>query len=352
MKIFHLLPSAFILLSFASCSRSRSPGHTTKLGREETFMEFKGLEIRNRQNEKLGNILFLTVDLENARLVEVVVEAARPGRGITSVAPRTLTLESEQNLMWIDMSRERFDAAPRVNPADVTGDYQRDRIAALNRYSGLEPWFYVQGQTQHSDAKTLRLGHVRRSEQVVNLPLVNKRGTSLGRLTTLRTDISKGQIIHVVVDRGGFTENLSVTQARALTYNAQRNGLVLDDTQAQLAGEPGFLWTGSSHTAYQEQKNKNRAGTEDGKTMTASGMEQGDDYRDTQKTSRIRSGIHSAFGLSSRGRAVQVATLNAQTTLRGQVSTEAEKAQIGQIAMRSGRLENVSNLIEVRLTKR
>jgi osmotically-inducible protein OsmY len=183
----------------------------------------------------------------------------------------------------------------------------------------------VQGQTQHSDAKTLRLGHVRRSEQVVNLPLVNKRGTSLGRLTTLRTDISKGQIIHVVVDRGGFTENLSVTQARALTYNAQRNGLVLDDTQAQLAGEPGFLWTGSSHTAYQEQKNKNRAGTEDGKTMTASGMEQGDDYRDTQKTSRIRSGIHSAFGLSSSGRAVQVATLNAQTTLRGQVSTEAEK---------------------------
>ncbi len=80
-------------------------------------------------------------------------------------------------------------------------------------------------------------------------------------------------------------------------------------------------------------------------------MELGDNYRDRLKTAHIHERIQSSFGLSNSGRAVRVATLNAQTTLRGRVSTEVEKAQIGQIAMQAGRLENVSNLIEVRPSK-
>lgn len=348
MKIRHLLTTATTLLVLSSCSNSGNSGLSTHFGREESFTEFIGLEIRNRQNEKLGNIRHITVDLENARVVEVVVNASGYSRGITSVAPRALTLDSQRKLMWIDMSRERFDAAPRVNPADITGDYQRDRIAAMNRYCGLEPWFYVEGQKQSSNAKTLRLGHVRRSDQVMNLPLVNTQGTSLGRITTLRMDINKGQVVHVVVDRGGYADYLNVIQPRALTYNTERNGLVLDDSPAQLAGQPRFRWTGMGKNSYEEEKYVNRAGTEDGKPMRSSGMEQGEDYRDRQKTALIRARIQSDSGLSSSGRAVQVATLNAQTTLRGQVSTEAEKARIGQIAMDAGRLENVSNLITVR----
>lgn len=349
MKTRHLLlNTATLLLVLASCSNSGNSGFATQFGREESFTEFIGLEIRNRQNEKLGNIRHITVDLENARVVEVVVNASGYGRGITSVAPRALTFDSQRKVMWIDMTRERFDAAPRVNPADITGDYQRDRIAAMNRYCGLEPWFYVQGQKQDSNAQILRLGHVRRSDQVMNLPLVNKQGTSLGRITTLRMDITKGQVVHVVVDRGGYSDYLSVVQPRALTYNAERNGLVLDDSPAQLAGLPRFRWTGMGKNSYEEEKYTNRAGTKDGKPMRISGMEQGENYRDRQKTALIRELIQSASGLSRSGRAVQVATLNAQTTLRGQVSTEVEKARIGQIAMDAGRLENVSNLITVR----
>jgi sporulation protein YlmC with PRC-barrel domain len=336
------------LLIFTGCSSQSVPGNALNYRAEKTFTEYNGLEIRNRQNEKLGNIRFVTVDLENARIVEIIVDPALPGRGLTSVAPRALTLDSKAKVMWLDMSRERFDAAPRVNPADTTGAFQRERIAAVNRYYGLKPWFYEQGQTPHGEAKTLRLGEVRRSSQVLNLPVVSSRGVRIGSVNTLRMDITKGQIIHVVVKSDGFGSGLNVVQARALRYTANKDALILDDTQVQLDGEPRFRWSDSSQTAYREEQYVNRAGSVDGKTMRAAGMEQGDDFRDRQKTALIRERLQSASGLSSSGRAVQVATLNAQTTLRGQVSTEAEKAQIGQIAKQAGRAENVSNLITVR----
>jgi sporulation protein YlmC with PRC-barrel domain len=350
MKTRHILLTTLLILT--GCSSQSVPGNATNFRAEETFTEYNGLEIRNLQNEKLGNIRFVTVDLEDARIVEVIVDAARPGSGITSVAPRALRLDSKAKVMWLDMSRERFAAAPRINPAEITGSCQRERLAAVNRYYGLKPWFYEQGQTSHSNSQTLRLGEVRRSSQVLNLPVISSQGGRIGSVTALRMDIAKGQIVHVVVKRDGFGGGLNVVQARALRYTANKDALILDATQVQLGGEPRFQWTDSSHTSYREEQYVNRAGSADGKTMRASGMEQGDDFRDRQKTALISERIQSASGLSSSGRAVQVATLNAQTTLRGQVSSEAEKTQIGQIAMQAGRLENVSNLIEVRSSRR
>jgi osmotically-inducible protein OsmY len=41
-------------------------------------------------------------------------------------------------------------------------------------------------------------------------------------------------------------------------------------------------------------------------------------------------------------------TLNAQTTLRGHVNTIEGKRRIGEIAMKAGRPENVSNQLQVR----
>ena len=52
--------------------------------------------------------------------------------------------------------------------------------------------------------------------------------------------------------------------------------------------------------------------------------------------------------LSTTAKEIEVVTLNAQTTLRGHVNSVEGKQRIGEIAAKSGRAENVSNLLEVR----
>ena len=51
----------------------------------EQFTEFKGAEVRNLQDEKLGTLSDVTVDLQNGRLAEVVVSS---GGGFLGIGAR------------------------------------------------------------------------------------------------------------------------------------------------------------------------------------------------------------------------------------------------------------------------
>jgi osmotically-inducible protein OsmY len=134
---------------------------------------------------------------------------------------------------------------------------------------------------------------------------------------------------------------------------------VLDNSLAELADEPHFKWLNGSRTSYKEEPyvnrdvlngNNNRLGENGQKRTNRTGapMEQGQSFRDQQKTSVIKRAIQADASLSASARDVQIVTLNAQTTLRGRVSRSGDKQRLGEIAASAGRPENVSNLVEVR----
>jgi hypothetical protein len=60
------------------------------------FTELVGLEVRNFSNEELGKIKFITVDFENARVVDVVITSGGGFLGwnarITAVPPLALSM--------------------------------------------------------------------------------------------------------------------------------------------------------------------------------------------------------------------------------------------------------------------
>ena len=306
---------------------------------------------------------FITVDLENARLVEVVVRAGGGflGMGGTTIAvpPRTVTFDERNQVMRLNATKAKFDAAPRFNASDIAGSSTRERVAEVNRYFGQEPWFFTQGQVVKKNAQILRLVYVQRSDLILGLPIRNTTGDFIGRVTTLRMDMPKGPVVHVVVATQAAENPLSTIQPRALRFNPARNGLVLDNSLAELADEPHFKWLNGSRTSYKEEPyvnrdvlngNNNRIGETGQKRTNRTGapMEQGQNFRDEQKTSAIKQAIMADSSLSASARDVQVVTLNAQTTLRGHVGRAADKQRIGQIAANAGRPENVSNLVEVR----
>jgi len=337
---------ALALMAMAQTSHSREDAaHDSNYRRAEAFTEFDGLEVQNLQSEKLGIVKFITMDVQNARLVEVVVKHGGGffGLGAVTIAvpPRALSLDEPAQVLRLDVSKARFAAAPRFDASHMTRETQRERVAEVNRYFGLEPWFYLPGQTLRKNAEILELGHIERGTDLLRLSVDDTQGRYIGQMSALRMDLPKGQIVHVVVATNAESNPRRVIQARALRFNGDFTKLILDDTKTEVADEPHFRWTNRSHTEYQEETFVNR-------DSGPGSREQGQNYRDREKTSRIRQVIQNERGLSADARNIQVTTLNAQTTLSGSVSSNSAKQRIGAIAASAGRAENVSNLLTVR----
>jgi hypothetical protein len=288
-------------------------------------------------------VKFITADVENARLVEVVVMSGGfigIGAKATPLPPRALVLDTANHVMRLDVSKEKFNAAPKFDLSDIAASSQRDRVAAVNRYFGLEPWFYLEGQVVKKNTRILRLGHVQRADFLIGMPIRNKNGDSMGVIDSVRMDLSLGQIVHLTSATGAKDHPLSVIQPRELKYNASRDGFVLDNSLGELADEPKFKWTDGSKKSYREEAYVNR-------DSGSSAMDQGANYRDQQKSARVRAAIQADPVLSGQAGGIHVATLNAQTTLRGHFSSSAAKRKAGELAMEAGRPENVSNQLEV-----
>lgn len=364
MKLTSILITCALSLTCGLLAAETPKPNVDLFRQEESFTEFVGLEVWNLQNEKLGKVKFITADLENARLVEVVVTTSGGFLGFggktTSIPPRALTLDKSQRLLRVDMSKARFDAAPKFKPSDVAAYSNRSRVAEIIRYFGLQPWFFLEGQAVQKNTEILQLGNVQRTDDILGMQIHNTKGQYVGKVASLMMDLPKGQIVHVVDDTEAMGGNGShFIQPRALRYNTAHSSLVLDDSLAKLKGEPSFKWTSSRRDAFQQEAYVNREvqadkglhskqNAQEGIVRNVTTMPQGLNFRDEQKTNLIMQAIQADPTLSANAKNVEVVTKNAQTTLRGHVNTAAGKQRIGEIAAKAGRPENVSNLLEVR----
>jgi len=357
------LGGALAIFSYNLPAQEPVKNHVLEYRAQENFTELVGVEIWNLQNEKLGTIKYLTADLENGRLVEVVVKVPGGFLGMggrtTALPPRALIPDGDKHVMRLDVSRERFAASPDFDRSHMMPATQRERVAEINRYYGLEPWFFLDGQKVAKNTQILRLGHVEKTGRILNMPIVNTRGEYIGRVGTLMMDLPKGQIVHVISVNDDRATPRSVIQARALRFNAAKNGLILDDTQVELAGQPHFKWNDAGNTTFQQETYVDREvkadhglhskqNEQEGIVRNAIPMQQGQNFRDEEKTRRIEAAIQADPDLSATAKDIEVVTMNSQTTLRGHVHTAEGKQRIGEIATRAGRPENVSNLIEVK----
>ena len=236
------------LAILCGCTHSLNPSkpYATGFRSAESFKELIGIEVRSAQNEKLGKIAFITADLVNARLVEVIVDGA--DGSTKAVPPRALSLDESNHVIRLNASRARFASAPDFDTTNFAESSQRAPVARVLRHFGLEPWFFTEGQKVVPNAQILRLGYVQRTDQIHRLPIEDEQGQQVGKVGTLMMELPKGQIVHVVMINA--TGSRSIIQPRSLRYSAGKDALVLDSSQEKLAGEPKFKWLNSSKTSF------------------------------------------------------------------------------------------------------
>lgn len=223
-------------------------------GPVSTFAELIDQPVRNYQNEKLGHIKAITVDLERGRVVEVLVSSGGGMLGlngkITALPPSVLKYDAAHETAWINVSKARFDAAPALARANAATYSQTDRAIAASRYFGVKPWFEHGG-----------LGYVQTTDELNLMQIKDPQGRYLGKIGLIMLDLPTGRIRQVVNDMETMHGDGSFTLApTALHYNASHTGLVLNDSYASLTNAPHFRWMhgNGNDTHFVEQTNASR----------------------------------------------------------------------------------------------
>ena len=344
MKLTHLLLAAAIAASAASRGLWAEATTPKRLGKEKAFAEYNKIVVQNLQGQTLGRIVDLGVDLLNGRIVEVFVASDSfldVGGKIVAVPPLAFVPDPANEVYRLDVSTDTFQSAAGIDLSRWVEAGHRAHVASAYHHFGHETYFLEDGDTANpKDARPkVALGYVERSSKLLDLPVGNFHGEKFGKVWSLTLDIPKGRILNVIILSPGNLETKSIVPALSLAFNAARDALLLDDTKAEFADQPHYIYTAA---AFGNDASYERESYQGPHTHVA--LEQGSSYFDIDRTVRISRDIRAAK-IGSRN--VQVGTVDGRVTLRGWVNTEADKIRILALAVAASRFELVDDQISV-----
>lgn len=345
MKLNLPLFAGVVLASCLSLSLRAAPEQAPeKLGTEKTVHEFVNIEVKNYEDEILGHIKDLGIDLVNGRIVEVLVvsdDFLDVGGRVVAVPPLALIPDGANQVYRLNVSVEDFKAAPAIKLREWADAGRSERVAAAYHYFGRQPYFLENGEVASKTAKRpkVALGYVERSSKILEMPVGNFKGQQFGKVWSLTMDIPKGRILSAIIVAPGNFQTKSVVPAMSLSFNEARTALLLDDSKTEFADEPHYVFTEAAYGNEATSKEESYEGPH-----TSDALEQGKSYFDIDRTLVINRGIRAA---KINNRHVQVGTIDGRVTLRGWVVTADEQRRIGEIAIAASRVEVVDNQITV-----
>ncbi len=353
-----------------------------------------GMTVKNYQDQKLGKVEELAIDVETGRLVQVIVSTGGflgLGNTLTAVPPGALRHDVTHQVLHLDADMEKLKSAPKFEMARWTEGCEADRLAIVYRHYGEESAFAftrsdsAAGSPEKrtpAEAELLilmsRLPLLQKASKVIGTPVRNYQDEKLGKVENILVDLASGRLVAVLVSSGGFLglgDELSAVPPTALRFNYERDTLKLDVSKSMLIGAPHFKPTEwpdfnepryvlTIYEAYQLTPYFIRTGpivvdngvavdntainVRDRGGLTLTALDQGNSKADIATASRIRKEVIAQPGLSVNARNVKIITKNGLVTLRGPVNTPEEKRLIGKIAERTVPPENVSNQLEVK----
>jgi sporulation protein YlmC with PRC-barrel domain len=361
----------------SSLQRFAHATRVERLGRAEKASDIIGMEVKNYQDEKLGKVNDLAVDLETGRIVQVILSSGGfigVGDTLVAVPPGALHRDATNKLIHLNADKEKLKAAPRFEMSTSAEGCDSNEVAEVYRYYGEEPYFAATDQTTPIPNSSTRLGYVQKASKVMDLSVKNLQDEQLGKVENLLVDLPAGRVVAVIVSSGGFLgigDELSAIPPTALRFNSERDTLQLDVSKEALSNAPHFKanqWPDIGQPSYAHgvyrayrvepyfttntvaaaDKTVRNVRDSAGKTLTT--LDQGNSTADRDRTAQIRKEIVAGKGMSVNARNVKIITIDGQVTLRGPVNSEEEKRLIGEIAARIAQPENVKNQLQAKLT--
>lgn len=265
-----------------------------------------GMAVKNNQDEKLGKVANLALDVESGRIVQVIISSGGflgVGETLTPVPPGALHHEAGQQVLRLDVSTDKFNAAPKCDTAKWDEDTQSNRVSEVYDYYGQHPYFARdeyeatnnpdviaspntlprnmdgsintigarQVDTTHNEevarqtevqsnadgtwtrtyspngrganSAWCQLGYVQKESKLVGAPVNNLQAEKIGKVNNFIVDLPAGRIVAVIVSSGGYLgmdDELSAVPPTALKLSPDRDTLQLDTSKEMLANSPHF----------------------------------------------------------------------------------------------------------------
>lgn len=252
-----------------------------------------GMTVNNYQNEKLGKVEDLAVDVESGRIIQVIISTGGfigVGDTQTAVPPGALHHDVAQKVLHLDADKAKLASAPKFETAKWAECCDSNHLSAVYGYYGQEGAFKfihkgdtagatgntvatrnpdgtwgkdrLQGESQLNENQWMipaaRLGQIQQASKIIGTAVNNNQNEKLGKVDNILVDLASGRIVAVVVSSGGFLgvgDALSAIPPTALRFatGRSRDALQLDASKETLSSAPHFKsnqWPDFSEPGY------------------------------------------------------------------------------------------------------
>ena len=103
-----------------------------------------GMTVNNYQNEKLGKVEDLAVDVESGRIVQVILSTGgffSMGDTLTAVPPGALHHDVANKVLHLDADKEKLNNAPKFEMSKWADYSNSEQVSGVYRHYGQEPAF-------------------------------------------------------------------------------------------------------------------------------------------------------------------------------------------------------------------
>ncbi len=212
-----------------------------------------GHEVLGSDNQKLGNLNNLVIDLESGRILYAVI-GAKGGRVAVPPEIFTQTLPANGNLS-VKATSQQVASAPKFDPVDKQGQWgQASFIAQVYQHFGQNAWW--QGNTPANEGS---FHNVHKASQVGGMKVQDVNNAPLGTIEHTIVDLPAGRVVYLMLSpdsRLNIPKDLYVLPPQAFTLSPNGNTLVSNLDAQKLAGAPHFPqnnWPNLADASYASQ---------------------------------------------------------------------------------------------------
>ena len=261
--------------------------------------ELLGMSVKNYQDETLGKVEELAVDVESGRVVQVIVSTGGflgIGDTLSAVPPGALHHDVTERVLHLDADKATLKSAPPFETANWVECCDSNHLSAVYRHygqasaltfipaDGIAPkdrQNIVGVSSENPSPKTVasrnadgtwgrarsskplhamipvgHLGQIQKASKVIGTTVKNLQDAKLGVVENLLVDLPSGRLVAVIISSGGFLgigDELSAVPPVALRFTSDQNTLQLDASKEMLSEAPHFKanqWPDFAHPGY------------------------------------------------------------------------------------------------------